>query len=269
MPGSSEAQVVDPYADLAELYDLEHAGLTDDLELYRQLTEVVGDPVLELGCGTGRILAPLAAAGFRVVGIDRSEPMLNRAHVVLAEEIRSGRVQLAEGEMVRTDDAPGGPFGLIIFSLNGLMHLATPCDQRVALAAARRALDPRGMLAIDVLNPTPELLMTFDGRVVHEGNWRRADGSGVDRYSSRVHSAATQQILTETWYDVTDANGAVRRVRSSFPLRYLTRSEIELMLELAGFVEWQVYGSYALDPYADDSERLIVTAEVTASARSS
>ena len=68
----SGADFEDPYAELPDLYDLEHAGFSDDVELYLRLAEVVGDPILELGCGTGRVLAPLAAAGHRITGIDRS-----------------------------------------------------------------------------------------------------------------------------------------------------------------------------------------------------
>ena len=79
----SGADPDDPYAELPELYDLEHAGFTEDIELYLRLAEVVGDPILELGCGTGRVLAPLAAAGHRVTGIDRSRPMLDRARSAL------------------------------------------------------------------------------------------------------------------------------------------------------------------------------------------
>ena len=79
----SGADFEDPYAELPELYDLEHAGFSDDVELYLRLAEVVGDPILELGCGTGRVLAPLAAAGHRITGIDRSRPMLDRARAVL------------------------------------------------------------------------------------------------------------------------------------------------------------------------------------------
>ena len=74
----------DPYAELPELYDLEHAEFTEDVDLYLRLAEVVGDPILELGCGTGRVLAPLAAAGHRVTGIDRSRAMLDRARATLS-----------------------------------------------------------------------------------------------------------------------------------------------------------------------------------------
>ena len=259
----------DPYAELPELYDIEHAGFSDDIELYLRLAEVVGDPVLELGCGTGRVIAPLAAAGHRITGIDRSRPMLDRARATLQVQENAGdlwqRVTLAEGSMTEAERAPGGPFGLVIFSLNGLMHLSDMAAQRAALASARRALDPRGMLVIDVLNPTPELLATLDGRVQHEGSWQKSGGTVVDRFSARTHDLSEQRIETELWYDLTDSAGHVRRVRSGFPMRYLVASELALLLEVTGFVEWKFYGSYDLDPYHDGSDRLILTAEVTPS----
>jgi SAM-dependent methyltransferase len=263
----SGANFEDPYAELPELYDLEHAGFNEDVELYLRLAEVVGDPILELGCGTGRVLAPLAAAGHRITGIDRSRAMLDRARTTLQMHPGSllRRVTLSEGSMTEAERAPGGPFGLVIFSLNGLMHVATMAGQRAALESARRALDPRGMLVIDVLNPTPELLVTLDSRVQHEGSWRKSDGTIIDRFSARTHDSAEQRIDTELWYDLTDPEGHMRRVRTGFPMRYLLASEIALLLEVSGFVEWKYYGSYDLDPFDDRSDRLIVTAEVTPS----
>jgi SAM-dependent methyltransferase len=230
-----------------------------------QFAAVIGDPILELGCGTGRVLGPLARAGRRVTGLDRSRPMLGRARQRLISDGGLDAVTLHEGSMTAADEAPGGPFGLVIFSLNGIMHLATPAEQRQAIAMARRALDPRGMLVIDTQNPSPEWLMAMDGRVHHDGTWERADRAVVSRFSARTHAPFTQRIESDVWYDVVSGDGHLRRVRTTFPMRYLVRSEIELLLELAGFVEWQLYGSYDLDPYHDDSERLIVTAEVTPS----
>jgi SAM-dependent methyltransferase len=255
----------DPYADLPALYDLEHETFHDDVDLYLRLAEVVGDPILELGCGSGRVLVPLAMAGHRVTGIDRSAAMLDQARAVVEETGVADRVTLIDAAMTDADRVAGAGFGLVLVSLNGLMHLTTATDQRRALAAARGALDPRGMLVIDTLNPTPDAFATFDGRVVHEGSWERADGTHVDRFSSRTHCPAEQLIGTELWYDLTDPSGAVRRVRSEFPMRYVTPAELELLLELTGFVEWKLYGSYDLDPFEDDSERLIITAEVTPS----
>src|SRR5687767_2032444 len=100
----------DPYAGIAEFYDLEHDDFRDDIPFYLNSIAVVGDPVLELGCGTGRLLRAIADAGFRVTGIDRSEPMLERARRSF-QAGHSQLVTLSAGSMIDSATAPGGPFG--------------------------------------------------------------------------------------------------------------------------------------------------------------
>lgn len=253
----------DPYADIAELYDLEHADFTADVELLVNIAQIIGDPILEVGCGSGRVVVPLAEAGFHVTGIDTSRPMLDRARAFVDAEDLGDMVTLAEVDMRHADEAPGGPFGLVIFSLNSLMHLATPAEQRQALEAARRALDPRGQLVIDLVNPSTEQVQHLLNGPHHEGSWSLPDGSIVDKWSNRTQSAAAQVLDTILWYERTRPDGSVQRTRSAFPLRYIHLSELALMLELAGFVEPMFYGTYELDPFEHDSERLLVTAEVT------
>lgn len=257
----------DPYADIVPLYDCEHDEFHEDIEFYLRLSEMVGDPILELGCGTGRILVPLAEAGWRVFGLDRSRPMLDRAMDRVNKVNVGDLVSLHEGEMTEADSVSGGPFGLVLFSLNGFMHLSTPHEQRRALEAAHRALDPRGMLVLDVINATPDYLQELDGRVTADGQWSSGNGETIQRFSAQTVAFTDQTISTTLWYDVTDEKREVRRQFTRFPLRYVSRSELELMLELAGFVEWRIYGSYDLDPITDSSDRMIVTAEVTASSR--
>ncbi|MGI9252422.1 MAG: class I SAM-dependent methyltransferase [Thermomicrobiales bacterium] len=257
----------DPYALLPELYDLEHASFGDDIPLYLNLVEAIGDPILELGCGTGRVLLPLAEAGFRITGLDASAPMLDRARATIDAEAPEGTVLLHLGAMDRCDDAPGGPFGVVLAPLNALMHATTLAQQRQVLQAAYRALDPRGQLVIDVMNPTPDNLRVLEHGVVHEGSWRLDNGEIVDKFSARRVRPADQMIETELWYDRTAPDGSVRRIRTAYPMRYLHRAELELLLEACGYLEWEMYGSYELDPYDDGSERLIVTADPTPSRR--
>lgn len=256
----------DAYEHIAALYDLEHASFDADIEMYRQFVYATGDPVLELGCGSGRIVLPLAADGYRVTGLDASPAMLARAQSAVDRANLSDRVTLTEGDMGECTVAPGGPFGIVIIALNGLLHAATSHEQRKVLSCARQVLDPRGQLIIDVLNPTPEHLRGLEGTGL-EGTWTLDDGSKVMKFSQRrVHP--TQQIIeTELWYDIVSPSGAINRVATSFPMRYLYPSELVLLLELAGYVEWELYGSYDLDPLDDSSDRLIVTAEVTPSRR--
>jgi SAM-dependent methyltransferase len=257
----------DPYAAIPAFYDLEHAAFDDDLTLYLNIAQAVGDPILELGSGTGRVLLPLVEAGFRVTGLDSSRAMLDRADQAVRAAGLQSLVTLHEGEMAAADAAPGGPFGLVLAPLNALLHLVEPGAQRRALEAARRALDPRGQLVVDVFNPTPDALRGFDRGVVHEGSWAGEDGARIDKFGARRLHAAEQRIETDLWYDETEPGGTVRRTRSRFPMRYLHRAELELLLELAGFPEWEIYGSYDLDPFDDASERLLVLAEATPSRR--
>jgi SAM-dependent methyltransferase len=253
----------DPYDQIAELYDLEHQNYDEDVEYYGSFIEAAGDPVLELGCGSGRLLLPIAQAGFRVTGLDRSKAMLGRARQLLERNALSDRVQLFENAMTQAEEAPGGPFGIAILALNSLMHLTSQDEQRTCLQSAFRSLDPRGQLLIDVMNPTPEALRGLDHALSHQGSWETADGGRVDRFTATKVRPALQLIETDLWYDSTSRDGSLRRVHSSFGMRYLHLAELELLLNLSGFAEWQVYGSYDLDPFTDHSDRIIVAAEVT------
>lgn len=253
----------DPYAGIAEFYDLEHASFTDDIECFLNFIVAAGDPVLELACGSGRLLVPIAEAGYRVTGVDRSPAMLRRAAAAIEAAGVFDRVQLHMGDMTEAAAAPGGPFGVVIIALNGLLHAGDLATQRQILEAARAALDPRGQLLIDVFHPTPDTLRAFDHAVIHEGTWHLPNGERVDKFSTRRLSPARQLILTDVWYDRIGRNGQIRRVATSFPMRYLHPGELELLLEAAGFAEWQLYGSYDLDPFDDHAERIIVAAEVT------
>ena len=256
------------YDPIVDVYDLEHAGFDDDVALYRSLADVVGDPILELGCGSGRILLPLAEDGFRVTGLDGSPAMLARAESRANELGLSERVTLVHADVRSADSATGGPFGLVIVGLNTLLHLPSQADQIELLAAAQRALDPRGQLVIDVFNPTPPLLTELSRGVTHEGAWAHPQGGTVDKWSSRELIASDQRLETTIWYDHMLPDHSLHRNRSSFELRYVHFAELALMLQAAGFVEWRAYGGYDLEPFDDGSERMVVTAEVTASASS-
>ena len=261
MMAAPESANNDPYATIQPLYDIEHAEYEEDIPFDLQTVESVGDPVLELGCGTGRVLLPVAEAGFRITGVDLSKVMLDVARDAVAEAELGHLVTLVQANMADLSPIASGTIGTVLITLNGLMHADTQAAQRAILRESRRVLDPRGQLVIDLLNPAPSRLQGFDRQIIHEGTWTLDDRSVVDKFSTRRVIASEQRIETDLWYDLIAPDGALRRVRTSFVMRYLTRGELELMLELAGFGDVQIYGSYDLDPYEDDSDRLLVTAE--------
>lgn len=246
----------DVYADIVDLYDLEHNDFFDDIELLLELAALGDRPILELGSGTGRVLGPLAEAGYTVVGLDSSAPMLD----VAGNRVSGSNITLLQGDMAELDGTQGAPFGMVIASLNSIMHLNNPEDQRSMIESAWRVLAPEGRLIIDTLNPSLGQLNHLLNTTHLEGSWSTPDGTTVDKWSFRRFSDEPQVIDTLIWYDQLDADGRLQRVRTRFDLRYLHQSELALMLELAGFghVDW--YGSYELDSWDPDSDRIIAIA---------
>lgn len=252
---------VDPYHVIAALYDLEHDGIRDDIDLLLSFAEVAGDPVLEMGCGTGRVLAPLADAGHTVVGLDRSTTMLNRARSRLTDPDIAARVTLVEGDMAEDAPLSGEPFAMVLFTLNALMHLPSPDLQMAALTSARKRLAPDGLLVIDIVNPAPDYLVSLASAPALEWSCPLDDGAIVDKWTIRHVHPVDQVIDTTLWYDQVGTGGAFLRYRTQFDLRYLHPNELSLMLRAAGFAGVHMYGGYELEPLDDASDRILVTAE--------
>ncbi len=251
----------DAYASIAEFYDLEHDAFDDDVAFYLQYVESAGDPVLELACGTGRVTIPIASAGFRVVGADSSVPMLSRAR----DRGRGHGVEpiFVHSDMKEARTIPGGPFGVVIMALGALSHLTTIDDQIVALSSVRQALDPRGVLLLDMMHASPGRLQAMDGAVGFDGRWQLVDGSVVDRFSSHAVYPATQTIDSHIWYDHLSPDGTLTRKSSDLRQRYVSPGELTVMLMHSGFEEVVLYGGYELEPFEDSSERIVIAAEAT------
>lgn len=257
----SETLPHDPYADIARYYDLEHDPFEDDIDFLFRLIRGKGARILELGTGTGRIAAAIARAGHHATGIDTSEPMLARATDRVKSPGVKSRVTLANLSMLEASRAPGGPFWMVFASLDCLQHLGTSENQRETLRQCYQVLQTDGLLLIDLYNPSPANLMALDQQIVLEGTFTDSDGATIQKFSHRQISPAEQLIDTDLWYDVTEANGSLRRVSTHFTMRYVQRAELELMLELAGFEHWDIYGGYEFEPFDDQSDRLIVIAQ--------
>ncbi|CAN5901678.1 class I SAM-dependent methyltransferase [soil metagenome] len=253
----------DPYAEIAEFYDLEHDDHVADVQMYLQYVESAGDPVLEVACGTGRIALPIAQAGHRVVAADISEPMLNRARMRANGEVVGGSLTLVSADMTEAHTIQGGPFGVVIMALGALSHLPAQRLQLAALQSAHQALDPRGVLLVDVFHASPTRLHALDGGVGADGRWEVENGNRVERFSTHSVFPATQTIDTRIWFDVTRPDGTLRRVSTSMTQRYVSPGELSLMLSKAGFQDMMFYGGYELEPFEDGSDLLIVAAEVT------
>ena len=245
----------------APYYDLEFGAFADDLALYRGFAARAGGPVLELGCGTGRVLLPLAVDGFAVTGVDRSAEMLARAREVVARAGVAGRVTLIQDDIRALRELGRARFALALSAINSFLHVPTRDDQLAALAAVSRHLVPGGLLILDLFPPGPETLPDYDGRLVHAATYHDPhSGERIDKFSASTLDPAEQRIDTTFFYDRLRRDGTVERVAAPFVLRYIGRFELELLLERAGFGDLQLYGSYDLAPLTAASERMIAVA---------
>ncbi|WP_448542734.1 class I SAM-dependent methyltransferase [Roseiflexus sp.] len=246
------------YDAIARFYDADHSGFADDLPFYRELARRTGGRVLDVMCGSGRLVVPLAQSGIRVTGIDSSAAMIARAHERVAAADVAARVTLHHGDV--RSDLPPGHYNLAIVALNSFMHLTTIDDQLAALARIHEALNPDGLLAIDVFNPHARNLAGCDGELTLDRTFRLEDGVRVCKFVAQRADMAQQLNHVTFVYDEVDDGGSVRRTLHTMTLRWFYRYELEHLLERAGFTVEIVYGSYDLDPFVTNSEVMLTVA---------
>jgi SAM-dependent methyltransferase len=227
--------------------------------MYLSLARQTGDPILEAGCGTGRLLLPLAEAGFRVVGLDVSSAMLARAHDKLAAApALLERVRLLQADLRQA--GPGGSFALAILALDALGLLVSIEEQLAALATLARHLRRGGLLVVDVANGAARGAEPREELRLHLTRPHPTSGRPLTKWVARRTDPAAQLDELTYLYDELDDEGRVTRTVAQHPLRYYHRPELVLLLERAGLRVDAVHGDYALGPHTADSERLIAIA---------
>jgi len=243
----------DQYAFIADLYDYVVPYRTRaDVDFFVEAALVSAGPVLELGCGTGRILIPTAGAGVEIVGVDLSPHMLQVCHGRLANEpeVVQSRVRLVQADMRNFDLAQ--TFNLVTLPFRPFQHLTTVDDQLSCLSSIRRHLTGDGRLILDLFNPSLEALVQDDlGQALgDEPEFTAPDGRRVvrrHRVLSRDYANQINQV--ELLYYVTHPDGREERLVHAFPMRYLYRFEAEHLLARCGFEVENVYADYDKSPY--------------------
>lgn len=137
---------------LAQLYHLHHQEYAEDIPYWLWLAERAGGPVLELGCGTGRVTRPLAEAGHDITGIDLDAAMLSHPNLTGLPN-----ATLLQADM--TDFDLGEKFDLIILPCNTYSTFDTKGREKI-LSCVKRHLVPGGIFAASL--PNPHLLEEID-----------------------------------------------------------------------------------------------------------
>ena len=242
-----------PYARLIALhYDALNAvlrGGSQDAAFYLALARESGGPVLELGCGTGRILLPIAQEGLACVGLDASRDMLD----VLRAKQPPPSLELVHAAM-ESFDLGARRFALITSPFRAFSHLLDVPAQLAALACIRRHLAPGGRLALDVFDPKLASLARAEEPEALAVTAETPRGR-VQRYD-RVSRDAARQGLTLRMRFVSEAPEDCGE--GELQLRWFHRYELEHLLARAGFAIEALYGGFDRRPWAPGGETVLV-----------
>ena len=233
-----------------QIYDLENHDFEPDGPFLLEVARKTGGPVLELGCGTGRLTIPLAQSGMDITGLDIVHGMLERAKQKAGDlPIRWVLADAREYQLDRT-------FRLIFESGGVFQHMLTRADQETFLARVREHLDEDGLYMCKSIFPHPDLL----GSVDEEKDWfttQHPNGWEI-RVSGTEHYDAVRQVKVETAYRRwKDANGEEIVRVAPLSLRYNFPQELEALLHYNGFKVVERYGEDDSSPLTNESRMLI------------
>jgi SAM-dependent methyltransferase len=239
----------------ARLYDWEHDQYLVDADVQVAFARRFGGPVLELACGTGRLMAPLAQAGFAVTGVDSSAPMLERARARLEALGIQAELVSQRLEQLSLD----GRYRTIIIGLDSFGLFIKREAQIAVLRAARQHATHDARLIVDVANGNLRGNNEPNEELRHDLTMPDPEtGRPITKFVLRRAKPSEQLDELMFFYDEQDERGYLRRSMVELKLRWFTRFELELLLQTAGWQVDEVYGSYDLTPFGPDSDRLIV-----------
>ena len=250
--------------DFGTLYDAVPAyGARGDVRFYAEEARQAGGRVLELGCGTGRVLLAMARAGAQVTGVDASGEMLARCRTMIALEDPEIQARVHVHQADARDFSLAHRFALVVAPFRIFQHLTEIEDQRRCLAAISRHLEPGGRLVFDVFNPNFTYLVRDRTTEVEDTpRMRMADGRTLRRTFRVTRVRWLEQVSdTELIYFVAPHDGGPeQRYVQAFGMRWYLRAELEHLLARAGFQIDATYGDFDRSPLTEASPEMVVSA---------
>ncbi len=224
-----------------------------DIGFYGGLAAEHGGPVLELGCGTGRVLLPIAASGLCCTGVDVSDAML--------DEFRR-KPGASEVELVRApmeSFALSRSYSLIYAAFRSFQHLDSERQQLDCLACVRLHLAPGGVFAFDVMNPEESQMANKD-----EPEWISAEfqhaGNTIKRYVRVTRDSGSQILRVSARFERNSPNGQLPDESLTYTLRWFLAQQLESLLQRAGFKDIAFYGNFERHRLTPKSPAIVVLA---------
>lgn len=253
----SSEKLATPFDD-GEVYDLLLKDIPYGFDFYTGLAKKAKGPVLDLCCGTGRILLPSLQAGVDIEGLDLFAPMLDTLRQKSKELGLSPRLYQAD---MSDFDLPRR-YALVMIPFNAFVHNMTQEAQIRCLSLCRQHLLSGGLLAFDTFFPSlaiigaPQNTRVLEGEMPHPSTglpMRMYDTRSFDRVAQVQHSLNELELL--------GADASVQQVhRSEISLRYIYKNEMTLLLQAAGFTLFEIYGDFDRRPLTHEDDAMIVEA---------
>lgn len=249
------------YTTVARFYDAETSDKTDDLILYSRLADEYEGDILDVGCGTGRVLIHLAQEGYQVYGIDNDRAMLDRfEHKLRIYPHLRDNIKVIEGDALTHKLTQ--KFSLILLTYNALMHFQEQDDQIQLLEQLRKWIGDDGLLVIDLPNAGDVFGSQDTDSVIMERTFLEPETGHMVMLQSVSYLDRVSQVLQVDWiYDEIDGDGNLKRLVAPHTLRYYFYAEINLLLKLCGFDIVDVFGDTDESPFEEGCERMIVYAK--------
>ncbi len=244
--------------DDGDAYDLVAKDISYGLDFYVALARKANGPVLDVACGTGRILLPCLQAGVDIEGLDLFEPML--------KTLRAKAAALSLSPRLHQSDMSGFSlpcrYALVMIPFNAFIHNMTQEAQISCLQRCRQHLFSGGELVFDTFFPSLEILGTPPNTRVLEGQLPHPQtGLPMRMYDTRTFDRVAQVQHSLNEIELLAADGSVQTThRSEIHGRYIYKHEMELLLRVAGFARWEISGDFDLRPLTRENDAMVVTA---------
>jgi SAM-dependent methyltransferase len=242
----------------APFYDWENARTVArrDIAFWKSLARQQRGLTLELGCGTGRLALPLLKSGARLVGIDRSEAMLDRARRKARRAGLSARARFVRGDIRRLPFRARPGFGLVLAPYGMLQSLTRERDLVETLKSVARVLGRAGVFGIDLVPDLPRW-SEYNRKVTLSGS------SGARTHLTLRETVRQDRKRRLTLFDqeYVERRGREERVhRFALTFRTLSVPQMRRRLEAAGFRVNAVLGDYHGGPWHPDADVWVMLA---------
>lgn len=231
-------------------YDLQVAMFVEDISFYQDQVAKYGDPVLELGCGTGRITIPIACKGWKTTGLEFSDAMLKRARSKAKNA--GAKIEWIKGDF--RDFNLDRRFNLILFPFNSFLHLQDRESFEACFRCVQNHLAREGRFIMDIFNPDLEILSRNPDKQHFDFEFPNPDGRGslisatkndFDKATQINHIQQSLYFRDEKWtykYDV----------------RVIYPREFEILLHYNGFEIEEKFGNFDGSAFTSYAPKQIV-----------